>query len=839
MAKKHQPRPAPAQKPAWSIPEEKLHLYAVIALFLLPLFFYARFLFGSVMMFGTDFIGAGGYAQRQFMAEYIRHHLNIAFWQPQILSGQPTVAAFFADLFYPTILLRLILPVHIVWAWTFFLHTFLAGLGTYLFLKELKLETVAAFLAGVAYMFSGSLLTLAYAGHDGRLIGSALMPLAIFFLTRGMNRRQLIWFLLTGLILALQLLSGHIQKVYYTGLILVAWFIFHLIRTIRQEKKPKPALKLIGYFALGMLLAGCLAAIQYLPVYANLPYSARGAERGYEYATSWSMPIAEIFDLLTPRFSGGLENYWGKNPFKLHSEYLGILPLLFALIAIIRFWKKPEVKFFLFAFIITLLMAWGGNTPFYRLPYYLLPGIKMFRGPGMIFFLAGFSISILSGFGVNHLLTRRPGGSPPPSLKEAGKKQKVPKGHPFLIYAGVILLIVLLFFLAARDTAAAIFNPGARLNQFQANYPALTTGLLFALVIWAIGTGLVFLFTRTRIITPLSAAVCALLMTIDIGVSLKLWDNQRGYIRSIPHPKEYFAPDEVARFLKQDSSCYRVLPLHYDRSDEGELWLHNIYSVAGQIPNPLQSYQDFIGAGTSVLFQANNLLNPNFMNLLNIKYIITYNLPDDASRFDPQSQQIISQLKSYFSQPQFEQIFSGSRYTIFENKNLLPRAFITPSYQVVKDKDELLSRLMLPEFNPAQTALLYQEPGYPPPAIDSTTNITAQCSILQYDANRIRLKATLNTSGLLILSENYHPDWQVTVDGKPAKLLQAFHTLRAVTLMPGDHTVEFIYFSKSYQLGLLISLSATLLLIILLLIHIFRHKRLQKLSGSAIPTAPN
>jgi len=634
-----------------------------------------------------------------------------------------------------------------------------------------------------------------------------------------MNRRQLIWFLLTGAILALQLLSGHIQKVYYTGLILAAWFIFQLIRFIRQEKKAKPALKLIGYFALGLVFAGCIAAIQYLPVYTNLPYSARGAERGYEYATSWSMPIAEIFDLLTPRFSGGLENYWSKNPFKLHSEYLGILPLLFALIALIRSWKKPDVKFFLFAFIITLLMAWGGNTPFYRLLYHLLPGIKMFRGPGMIFFLASFSISVLSGIGFNHLLTLQPGGAPPHSSKEAGKKQQVPKSYLFSIYAGALLLIIFLFFLGARDTAAAIFNPGPRLAQFQANYPALTTGLLFALCIWAIGTGLVFLLSRSRIAKPLFTSACVLLMTIDIGISLKLWDNQHGYIRAMPHPGEHFAPDEVVRFLKQDSSFYRVLPLHYERSDEGELWLHNIYSVAGQIPNPLQSYQDFIGAGKSVLFQANNLLNPNFMNILNIKYIITYNLPDDVSRFDQESQKIISQLKSYFSQPQFQQVFAGTRYSIFENKNLLPRAFITPYYQVVNNKEEIISQLMQPDFDPKTSALLYQEPGYNP-QMDSNPIIATQCTIINYDANRIKLKAGLNTPGILILSENYHPDWQVTVDGKPAKLLQAFHTLRAVALEPGDHTIEFFHLSKSYRLGLLISLLAIMLLISLILIHI-------------------
>jgi hypothetical protein len=818
MAKKHQaPASRQAQKPGLPLlPEAHLNRYALLGLFLLPLVFFGRFLTGTVMMFGTDFIGGGGYAARQFMADYIRQHLTIAFWQPQILSGQPTVAAFFGDLFYPTILLRLILPVHVVWAWTFFLQTFIAGLGTYLFLRELKLHPLAAFAAGVAYMFSGSLLTLTLAGHDGRLIGSSLMPLVLFFCTRGINRRQMRWFALTGTTLGLQLLSGHIQKVYYTGLILLAWFLFNFIRTLRTEKKPAKVFALLGYFILTFVFAFGLAAIQYLPIYANLPYGARGAERGYEFATSWSMPIAEIFDLLTPKFSGGLENYWGKNPFKLHSEYLGILPLLFALIGLVRTWGKSQTRFFFFTFIAAVLMAWGGNTPFYRLPYLLLPGLSKFRGPGMIFFIAGFALCVLAGYGINYLLStnaeRKPGSGP-----ASGKNQ----GLRFLFYGAGFLLLLSLFFLAGQNAVRGIFNPGNRLAQFEANYPALVKGMFFALFIWLIGTGLTHLLLRRRLNEQLFTAVLVLIMTFDIGSSLKLWDNQHGYIRSMPQPREYFAPDEVVRFLSQDQTLYRVLPLNYERSDEGELWLHNIYSTGGQLPNPLQSYQEFIGAGPSVMFQANNLLNPNFMNLLNVKYVITLNLPEDVSRYDAQSQQVINQLKAYFRQPQFEKVFTGSRYAIYLNHQFLPRAFIVQDFQVVKDKGQLLNRLHQPDFNPGKTALLYSDPGFIPAALPDTA---ARCSIILYDPNLIKLHAQLTQPGILILSENFHPDWLVQIDGKPGKILPADHTLRGVVLEPGSHELIFTLRPRYYQLGMLLTLATTLILTVMLTLSLIRRK---------------
>ncbi|MEO0073751.1 MAG: hypothetical protein ABIK43_03720, partial [candidate division WOR-3 bacterium] len=215
---------SPVLTPA--ISERALNRLIIIILFTLPCLFFVRFLFGTRMLFGTDFIGDGGYAARCFMADYIRTHHEIAFWQPDILCGQPTVAAFFGDLFYPTILLRLFLPVHIVWAWTFVLHLFLAGLGTYLFMKEHKVGLITSGLAGIAYMFAGSLVTLTFAGHDGRLIGSTLLPFALLFLHRGMTGQRFVNFLLCGMVIGLQLLSGHVQKVYYTGLLLVAYFLF-------------------------------------------------------------------------------------------------------------------------------------------------------------------------------------------------------------------------------------------------------------------------------------------------------------------------------------------------------------------------------------------------------------------------------------------------------------------------------------------------------------------------------------------------------------------------------------------------------------------------------------
>lgn len=734
-ARRQPPQPAPAGP---AVPEHRLQRVALAVMFLLPLFFYWKYLFGGQMLLGTDWLGAGGYQMRLFMTEYIKSHGNVAFWMPAILSGQPTLAAFFGDLFYPTQLFRLFIPIHVVWAWTFYLHLFVAGLGTYLFLRQLRVSVLPAALGGVAYMFAGSLITLTYAGHDGRLIGCALMPMAMYFLHRAMDRRSLLNFLLCGLMVALQLLSGHMQKVYYTVLILFAYFLFKWVRTIRAERSASVAVKQAGYFALGMGFALALSAIQYLPIIANMPYAARGSERGYEYATSWSMPIKETFDLISPSFSGILKQYRGTNPFKLHSEYMGLLPLVFALWGIVRAWKSASTRFFLASFVLTLLMAWGGNTPFYKFAYVLLPGVSKFRGPGMIFFLASFSIAVMAGIGLDR------------AMQWAGKKNWYrPRTGPFL------------------------------------------------------------------------AAMLAIVMTVDIGLSLKLWNDEEGFIRGVPPPGQYFGSDEVISFLKHDTLLYRILPMNYQRSDAGVLMGYGIQSAGGQMPNPLQNYQDFTGAGTSVMFQAGNLMQPNFLNLLNVKYVVSVALPDDDSRYDEQSRRVIRQLKGFFSRPQFQLARRGPTHWVYLNQSALPRAFVTSGYELAGSKEEVLARLAQADFDPGRTALLYEKPEH-----EMTGQLSASTSeIREYDANRIRLKAVLSGPGLLVLSENWHPDWKAYVDGKPAPVLRAYHTLRAVSMDRGEHEVVFIYESASYRNGSWMSLTALVLLLAVAVVQAARRRR--------------
>jgi hypothetical protein len=792
----------PLRQTAQSLPltDKVLNRVVIIVLFCVPFLFYWKYLTGSPMLYGSDWLGAGSFAMRDFMARFIRSHGAIAYWMPALLCGQPTGAAFFADLFYPTTLLRLVIPIQVVWTWTFTTHLFLAGLGTYLFLKELNISIIPAALGGLAYSIAGSLITLTYGGHDGRLIGTALMPMALFFLHRGMTRRQFFYFPLVGLILALQLLSGHLQKVYYTGLILVAYFLYMLFVSVRRERSSALALRFSIYFLVAVGLGVTLSAVQYLPVYGNLPFASRGSERGWGYATSWSMPIIETFDLVTPRFSGGLDAYWSRNIFKLHSEYLGIIPLLFACVAVFRRWKERNTKFFTFSFLGALVLAWGGYTPLYYIPYYLFPGISKFRGPAMIFFVAAFSLVALAGLGLDY------------ALREL-KKDDARKVTRTMMVAGAVPPVLLVLFGALKGPMLSLLRSTTvptpeKLAALETNYPNLLGGLLIATAVTALGFLLVRLLFDGRIKPTVFGICLAALMIIDIGVSLSLWDEQRGYIRGVPPPSEYFAPDEATAFLKQDTSLYRVLPWHFQRSDDGILMYNGIQSTGGQLPNPLQTYMDFIGSGTSVFFRPDRLLNPNYMNLANVKYVITLTLPEDASQYDVRTQQEIARIRAYFSQPQFELAFAGRQYSVYRNRKVQPRMYVAGRYELARNKDEVVARLGQPDFNPATTVLLYTDPGI----TSNGDSIAGAATITRFDCNKIAASVNMTSPGLLVLTENYLPEWQAYDNGRLVPVMQAYHTFRAIPLKSGHHEVEFKYDPKYYEAGAGLSLVAGLFL---------------------------
>src|SRR5687768_14462500 len=351
-----------------------------------------------------------GYAFRSFAAEHIKRFGEVPGWYPHIFGGMPYSAnTAHGDTFFPTALLRLIFPVDVGMALGFMFFTALAGIFAFVFLRAVRLSWAASFVGGAAYMFSGQVMSMASPGHDGKLFVSALLPLALAFLYRATALRDWRQYVYFGVAVGFSLLTPHAQMTYY--LLMAAGFFWAFMVFFSDEKAgAAPWWKSALMFGGALALAVTIAAIQLAPFAHYIPFSPRGAagssSTGYEYAIGWSMPPEELLNGLWPAFSGMLEDYWGRNQFKLHSEYFGAAVVMLALLAFRLQSHRRMAWFFVFLAVYGTLYAFGGYTPFYYIPYAILPLIKSTRAVSMIFTLTSFSVAVMAAFGTQWLASR-------------------------------------------------------------------------------------------------------------------------------------------------------------------------------------------------------------------------------------------------------------------------------------------------------------------------------------------------------------------------------------------------------------------------------------------------
>ena len=167
-----------------------------------------------------------GYAFREFAAESLRSGQGFPLWNPYLFGGMPYVAAMHGDIFYPTFLLRLVMPTDAAMTWAFVVHLWLCGLFTYLFLRALRISFYASLVGGLAYMLSGQIASLVTSGHDGKLFVSALFPLTLLLLYRGIREgRPWSWGTL-AIVIGLAALSPHPQLLQYLLLASGAFALF-------------------------------------------------------------------------------------------------------------------------------------------------------------------------------------------------------------------------------------------------------------------------------------------------------------------------------------------------------------------------------------------------------------------------------------------------------------------------------------------------------------------------------------------------------------------------------------------------------------------------------------
>ena len=723
-----------------------------------------------------------GFAFREFAAAALREGNGFPLWNPYLFGGMPYVAAMHGDIFYPTFLLRMMLPTDVAMTWGFIIHLFLAGVFTFIFLRSLGLGFFGSLVGGLAYMLSGNVAGLVSPGHDGKLYISALLPMALFLVVRGVrDGRQWAWGAL-AVTVGLAVLSPHPQLLQYMLLVAGAQGLFLAFADTGAGALPRPvALRRLAASAGAVILGGAMGAIQYLPVREYVPWSPRALGKGWADATSYSMPPEEMVNFWVPQFSGILDRYWGQNAIHLHSEYLGVAVILLAALAFATgrlVVSRKFVWFFTGVFVIALLWALGGHTPFYRLVYAIVPGTKFFRAPSTMLYVVSFAVAVLAAFGAERAVHRD-------------------VSQRYLIgWAIAVLGIGVIGAMGGLTNLAVSVAEAEQIDRVMANDAALRGGALHATLFGAMALTCLFLLATGRIGREAGGYLLAGIVAID------LWSVERMYWIFSPPASVLFASDATIDYVKQQPEPGRVLGFATTARGQSDpfirrdgLMIHRVRTVLGYHGNELGRFQ-LLGGYAEGWRQ---IANPNFWHLMNVKYVLT----DAESLAVPGLNRVVGPVTNAY----------GTTVFLYQMAEDNPAAWVAPA--IVKATDEeMLGTVLDPRFDVRRAALF--DTATSVKAVQLTTlpdPVPVKARTIRFDPGAIdvELDQPAPNGSALLVSENYYPGWSAIVDGKPATVGRADMTLIGVELPAGARKVELRFSSEPYEKGKTVTMVALLL----------------------------
>jgi hypothetical protein len=724
---------------------------------------------GGGFLLGDDQYVAG-YSFRLYGAEMFRQTGSIPQWNPYLFGGMPFIAAMHGDIFYPTAWLRWILPMSTAMNLGFAIHLVLAGFSMYLLLRALRVAWVAALVGGLAYELTGIVASLVKPGHDGKLFVSALAPLAFLALLRALRDRSVGGYALLAAVVGLGLLSPHYQMTYYLLVAAGLWTLYLVF--FAPDRPPQLRWPVALGLALGAVALGvALSAVQALPFLSYIPFSPRGeggGSGGWEYAVSYSMPPEELFTTILPQFNGILESYWGRNFFKLHTEYLGAVVVALAALGVGDRSRAKVIRALGVIALLFLLVALGGHTPFYSLWYEVMPMMKKVRAPGMAFFLVALPVAVYAAFGAERLLRREV--SP----------------RSFAIPLAVLGAVGLLGVIGVLESVATLFVSPQQAPRLAANAPDLERGALRLLAVVALAGGVFWAIWTGRLRRYAAAAALGIVVVAD------LWSIDRRFFDFKAPPSELFADDAITAKLREETRPFRVLDAGvYPGS---VLMAYSVQTVLGYHGNEVRFYDDLLGGKN----EWRNLGSPTLHDLLAVRYLL---LPDSQAvpGFHPVSGPTPTR--------------HGSTGILYQRDTMPDYVRVVPSAAKLPE-DQVVPTVIDPRF-PLNDVVLFSDTASvsPEPVRGGTPDTTAvRATLTEWNPGnmRIALAGSDTKPRYLLVSETWYKDWHARVDGTPATVHRGDHALMAIVLPPGAREVTLTFESPEYARGKAISLLALL-----------------------------
>jgi len=177
---------------------------------------------------------------------------------------------------------------------------------------------------------------------------------------------------------------------------------------------------------------------------------------------------------------------------------------------------------------------------------------------------------------------------------------------------------------------------------------------------------------------------------------------------------------------------------------------------------------------------------------------------------------------------QFRLVHSGD-VKIYENLDVMSRAFIVGRARVAQDDEAALRAMQEPTFYPTSEVVL----------VDDQSSCTAfartvvageegteqdviqrrSVRITAYEPGRVVVEVAMDDPAYLLLTDAHYPGWEATVDGERVPICRADLLFRAVALEPGHHRVIFTFRPMLQWIGTAVTLVGLVSLLIIWRAH--------------------
>lgn len=718
-------------------------------------------------------------------------------------------------------------------------YFFLACICFYILMMVLRVDPWIATLASLAYAWSSYDPIIVVTGHVTKMWAIAFAPAVVASFLMLFQRKYWWGTALLAFFMASQLVTQHLQIVYYTLICMGLITIFYVIDAVRNGKLKDTAIALgLAVLAVGIGYGTSVGAT--LPDQEYAKETMRGGRTelsksnqqesknglSYDYAFEWSYGIGETLTLLVPDAAGGgtfnapeigdnskfvdraaqelnmpedqslqFANgiaYWGPQPSTSGPVYLGAVICFLTIFSLLLL--KGWMKWGLFAIIILgIVMAWGDHLPsvnyflFDHLPYY-----NKFRSPSTALFMPQLAAPILVALGLQQLVTGK---------VDAATLWSKFKTTAF-ISGGLIVVILGYYFTSGFKSEGKLADYSdnrlkeqfvqMKMQQLQRNgqQPDVNQAQATAsanAVIKGLDEDRQSMYGGDMIRTIILIALTATLLGLFLKKKIKPIVLLVGLL--VLSSYDLLAVD--ARYLKAENFV-----------DPADLENNMAPTPADQkiMGDPDKNFRVYDASDRSLSSSARA---SNFHNSLGGYSPAKLGLYEDLrlNQLIKGNMQVFNMLNTrYFIAPDQR----TNQLVAERNPNAFGPCWLVKSIHFVANGDEEMKAL--DSVNVRDTVIIQQKyasriPFQPAP--DTTASIRLVDNLLE----KIDYKFTAKTNQFAVFSEIYYSEgWDAYIDGKKTDYLRVDYLLRGMPVPAGDHTIEFRFEPHSYKLGMLLNM---------------------------------